>query len=96
MHDRLYEKVAFSCSEIEHRYGPNVHIVSNPYVLSQLALLCAKGTEQPSINRLVVDIYGRLLQDVMNAEFPRAIVDVPTRMSDITESGVFHGEVLDR
>lgn len=96
MPDRLYEKVPFRHSEIEHRYGPNVHILSNPYLLSQLAQLCAKETIQPAINRLVVDIYGRLLEDVMNAEFPRVVRDVPTRMVDVTPAGVFHGEVLDR
>jgi uracil phosphoribosyltransferase len=94
--DRLYEKIPFRHSEIEHRYGPNVHILSNPYLLSQLAQLCARETIQPAINRLVVDIYARLLEDVMNAEFPRVIRDVLTRMFDVTPAGVFHGEVLDR
>ena len=96
MQDRLYEKIPFRHSELEHRYGPNVHIMSNPYLLSQLAQLCAKETIQPAINRLVMDIYGRLLEDVMNAEFPRVMCDVPTRMIDVTPAGVFHGEVLDR
>jgi uracil phosphoribosyltransferase len=96
MSDRLYERIAFRHSEIEHRYGPNVHILANPYLLSQLSQLCARETIQPAINRLVVDIYGRLLEDVMNAEFPRVLVDVPTRMADVTPAGVFHGEVLDR
>ncbi len=96
MPDLLYERVPFRHSELEHRYGANVHILSNPYLLSQLALLCARETIQPAINRLVVDIYSRLLEDVMNAEFPRVIADVPTRMVDVTAAGVFHGEVLDR
>jgi uracil phosphoribosyltransferase len=94
--DRLYEKVPFRHSEIEHRYGPSVHILSNPYLLSQLAQLCAKETIQPAINRLVVDIYARMLEDVMNAEFPRVLVEVPTRMVDVTPAGVFRGEVIDR
>jgi uracil phosphoribosyltransferase len=94
--DRLYEKIPFHHSEIEHRYGPHVHILSNPYLLSQLAQLCAKDTIQPAINRLVVDIYARLLEDVMNAEFPRVVRDVATRMVDVTPAGVFHGEILDR
>jgi len=58
--------------------------------------LCAKETTQPAINRLVEDIYARLLEDVMNAEFPRVLADIPTRMVDVTPAGVFHGEVLDR
>ena len=96
MRDRLYENVPFRHSEIEHRYGPDVHILANPYLLSQLAQLCAKETIQPAINRLVVDIYARLLEDVMNAEFPRVLAEVPTRMVDVTSAGVFRGEVLDR
>ena len=96
MPDRLYEQVPFRHSELNHRYGANVHILANPYLLSQLAQLCAKETIQPAINRLVVDIYGRLLEDVMNAEFPRVVRNVPTRMIDVTPAGVFHGEMLDR
>ena len=91
MPDLLYEKVVYRNSELEHSYGPNVHVLSNPYLLSQLASLCAKETQQPAINRLVVDIYGRLLELVMNAEFPRTLVDVPPRMIDVTPAGVFHG-----
>jgi uracil phosphoribosyltransferase len=94
--ERLYDSIPFRHSEILHRYGPSVHILANPYLLSQLAQLCAKETIQPSINRLVVDLYGRLLEDVMNAEFPRVLADVPTRMIDVTPAGVYHGEVLDR
>jgi uracil phosphoribosyltransferase len=94
--ERLYEKVPFRHSEIEHRYGPRVHLLADPYLLSQLAVLCARETTQPAINRLVVDIYSRLLAEVMNGEFPRAVADVPTRMADVTPAGVFHGEVFDR
>ena len=84
MPERLYDNIPFRHSEIPHRYGPDVHILANPYLLSQLAQLCARETIQPSINRLVVDLYGRLLEDVMNAEFPRVVADVPTRMIDVT------------
>ena len=56
MRDRAYEQLPFRPSEIEHRYGPNVHILANPYLLSQLALLCARETTQPAINRLVTGL----------------------------------------
>ena len=96
MPDRLYEQVPFRHSELEHRYGSKIHILSNPYLLSQLAQLCAKETVQPALNRLVVDLYARLLEDVVNAEFPRVVRDIETRMIDVNPAGVFHGEVLDR
>jgi uracil phosphoribosyltransferase len=94
--ERLYEDVPFRRSEIDHRYGPNVHVLANPYLLSALAQLCARETIQPAINRLVRDVYSRLLADVLSAEFPRVVADVPTRMVDVTPAGVFHGQVLDR
>ena len=96
MPDLVYENVPYRRSELEHRYGPNVHILATPYLLSALARLCAKETIQPAINRLVRDIYSLLLADVMSAEFPRVVADVPTRMADVTPAGVYHGDLLDR
>ena len=55
--DRLYENVPFRLPEIEHRYGPNVHMLANPFLLGQLAKLCAKETVQPEVNRLVGSLY---------------------------------------
>ena len=60
MRDHLYDHLDFKLAELEHRYGPNVHIVANPYSLSQLATLCAKDTIQPTINQMVVAIYTDL------------------------------------
>jgi len=94
--DRSYDQVPFRLSEIEHRYGKNVHIVGNPFLLGQLATLCAKGTLQPTINRLVRLLYEDLVRTVLNAEFPRRRVSVPTRMIDSSPAAIFEGEVLDR
>ena len=53
MRDSLYENVPFTLSELKHFYGPNVHLVGNPYLLSLLTTLCAKDTQQPQVNTLV-------------------------------------------
>lgn len=95
MRDILYEKIPYRLSELEHRYGPNVHLVGNPFLLSQLATLCAKGTVQPNINRLVALLYTDLVKMVINAEFPRKSVSIPTRMIDYTPQGIYQGEVID-
>jgi uracil phosphoribosyltransferase len=94
--DRSYDRVPFRLAEIEHRYGPNVHVVASPFLLGQLATLCAKGTHQPTINRLVRLLYEDLLRMVLDAEFPRRRVSVPTRMIDSSPAAIFEGEVLDR
>ncbi len=96
MRDRSYDQVTFRLSEIEHRYGGNVHIVANPFLLGQLATLCAKGTLQPAINRLVRLLYEDLVRTVLNVEFPRRRVSVPTRMIDTSPAAIFEGEVIDR
>ncbi len=95
MRDSLYENIQFKVSELTHHYGPNVHLVGNPYLLSQLARLCAKGTFQPQINRLVATLYTDLVKLVMNAEFPRKPAVIPTRMVDSTPLGIYQGEVID-
>jgi uracil phosphoribosyltransferase len=95
MRDHSYDTIPYRISELEHRYGAGVHILADPLSLTQLARLCAKGTYQPDINRLVSTLYLQLLRVVVNAEFPRRHISTPTRMIDATPHGVFHGETLD-
>lgn len=95
MRDTFYEKVPFRLSELPHRYGSNVHLVGNPFLLSQLGALCAKGTFQPKINKLVALLYTDLVKMVLNAEFPRKPAAIPTRMIDSTPQGIYQGEVID-
>jgi uracil phosphoribosyltransferase len=94
--DQLYAEVPFRVPEIEHRYGPSVHLLASPFLLGELARLCAKGTSQPAVNRLVELLYRSLLELVIAAEFPRRRVAVPTRMIDSTPAAVFEGQVVDR
>jgi len=93
--DSLYESIPFQRNELEHRYGANVHLLANPFLLSQLATLCAKGTYQPQVNRLVALLYSDLVKTVINAEFPRKAAAIPTRMVDHTPQGIYQGEVVD-
>lgn len=95
MRDSLYETIPFQRPELQHRYGPNVHLISNPFLLSQLATLCAKGTYQPQVNRLVALLYSDLVKTVINAEFPRKAAAIPTRMIDHTPQGIYQGEIVD-
>src|SRR5689334_1646694 len=95
MRDALYENVPYKLSELTHFYGPKVHLVGNPYLLSQLATLCAKDVVQPQVNRLVATLYTDLVKMVINSEFPRKTVAIPTRMIDATPQGIYQGEVID-
>jgi uracil phosphoribosyltransferase len=94
MGDSQHRAIHYTPSEIEHRYGPNVHILSDPLALSHLARLCAKGTFQPVINRLVNALYQQLIQTVINAEFPRTAQRISSRMIDSTPRGYYEGEII--
>src|SRR5438067_7310943 len=95
MRDHAYDAIPYRVPEMQHRYGPSVHVLAEPLALTQLAMLCAKGTNQPDINRLVGELYRDLLRVIVNAEFPRRATTTPTRMIDHTPHGVFHGETID-
>src|SRR5882762_3223107 len=95
MRDHAYDEIQYRAPEMPHRYGPSVHVLAEPLALTQLARLCAKGTNQPEINLLVGGLYRDLLRVVVNAEFPRRAAATPTRMIDHTPHGVFHGEMID-
>ncbi len=95
MRDHVYDKIGYRAPQLEHRYGPSVHILADPLALTQLAKLCAKGTYQPEINTLVSVLYRDLLRVIVNAEFPRRSTATATRMIDSTPHAVFHGETID-
>lgn len=66
---------------VEHHYGPQVHILQNPFLFGLLAKLCTPTTFQPEINRLVEKLYQNLLWEVMSSEFPTEKFDQTTRMT---------------
>jgi uracil phosphoribosyltransferase len=91
MSDIAYARSSFKPLEIEHRYGPNVHLLDDPLAWTQLARLCARATMQPEIGRLVRVLYERMSEVVISAEFPRARIDVPTRMVTYSPEAVYRG-----
>jgi uracil phosphoribosyltransferase len=94
--DSQFDRLSFRLSETEHRYGSNVHILSDPFLLTHLAHLCSEKTTQPAINELVTTIYSRLLTTAVNRDFPTRAVSVRTRMAEAhPREGVFHGPVID-
>lgn len=85
----------YRLSEIEHRYGANVHILENPCMASWLAKLCSPETFQPTINALVTSLYSALLTTVMNAEFPRRHRRLATRMTASHPEAPLETDVFD-
>lgn len=95
MSESAYTGYTYRLPELEHAYGPNVHLSADPVLLTQLAKLCRPDVIQPEITRLVREMYRSLVRLVMANEFPRQNVEVKTRMIEATERGVWRGDVLD-
>ena len=93
--DCQFQGIQYQLSELRHHYGPNVHLLSDPFLLSHLATLCAEETTQPVINELVTTLYSSLLKIVVNQEFPKKQVQVKTRMAAYHPEGVFAGPIID-
>jgi uracil phosphoribosyltransferase len=92
--DSQFNDIQFQLSEIKHHYGPNIHILSDPFLLSHLAQLCAENTAQPVINELVTTLYSSLLKIVVNREFPVRQAQIRTRMAAYHPEGVFQGPII--
>jgi uracil phosphoribosyltransferase len=80
MSETAYATSRYRPPEIEHRYGPNVHVIDDPAAWTLLARFCAPETDQRTVLRLLRTLYERLAHTVASAELPRTRLDVPTRM----------------
>lgn len=93
--DAAYRTENVRDGELAHRYGDQVHILSDPYHLSLLATLSARDVVQPRVNQLVGTLYRDLIAAVVAREFPSVPIERDTRMIEHTPAGVFRGEVTD-
>lgn len=67
----------------EHHYGPNFHLIDDPFLQTLLTELCKVKTTQPQINRLVQLMYNGLIVHTANALFPKTKANVTTRMGEV-------------
>jgi len=95
MRDQAYQSYDYRLPEIDHDYGPNVRLMSDPVLLTQLARLCQPEVLQPDITWLVRDLYETMVRLVIANELPRAQTEIRTRMFNTTPNGVWAGSVLD-
>jgi uracil phosphoribosyltransferase len=96
MVDTAYAESRYRAPEIPHRYGPGVHLLDDPFAWTLLARACSPETSQPDMGRLVRMLYELLARAVLAAEFPRARVDIPTRMIAAHPEAVYRGTALSR
>ena len=93
--DAQYSSFLCTPAQIPHRYGDEVHILSDPLALGMLARASQKGVVQPEMNNLVRELYRLLAHVVIATEFPRTTLRMATRMIDVTSAGVWEGPTVD-
>jgi uracil phosphoribosyltransferase len=93
--DVQFTELSYRLCQQEHLYGQQVHLLRDALSLSMLARLCQRGTVQPEVNRLLVELYRVLVHDVVSTEFPRRVAEVETRMIASSPAGVWKGEIID-
>lgn len=92
MPETAYARSHYRAAEIDHRYGEQVHLLDDPLAWTLLARLCSPSIGQPELGRLVRRLYEKLAEVVLAAEFPRARMDVPTRMVVHEPDAVVRGQ----
>ncbi|MCP3917583.1 MAG: uracil phosphoribosyltransferase [bacterium] len=81
--------------ELEHRYGPRVHLLGDVWTRSALARIGSPSIGQTELLALVREVYTHLVRSICH-ELPTVEASVPTRMAEAhPDSGVWHGRVLD-
>lgn len=81
---------------MEHRYGPNVHLFQDPFLLTLLARISAPETGTEQLPGLVRSAYQRLAFTVLSREFPIVQGRVKTRMAATEPKGFYEGPVFCR
>ncbi|MBX2987523.1 MAG: uracil phosphoribosyltransferase [Bdellovibrionaceae bacterium] len=81
---------------MQHHYGPQVHLLDNPFLSGVLARLCAPESVQPEINRLVELLYTQLISAAVNEQFDTEDFRQPTRMTAAHPELLLQGRRPDR
>lgn len=80
--------------ELEHHYGPQVHLLDDPFLLSLLARIGAPSTGTDVVTTLVRSAYRHMAGTVLAREFPAMRDRVPTRMIETEPRAIYDGPRL--
>jgi len=95
LQDNQYLRRDFKLSELEHRYGSQYHVLSDPYLFTTLARLGRSDCKQPMVNSLLNTLYREMVNVIVNQEFPLIETTIETRMKDQHPQGEFKALVVD-
>ncbi len=81
--------------EIEHRYGPGIHILGDPFTNLLLARISSPEFQPPLLLDLVSSFFETLLFHAAAVDFPSRPQAIPTRMRDQVPEGIWRGLAAD-
>lgn len=93
--DKQYQNLSYHSCEIEHLYGENVHILSNPVMQTILSRFSSTASKLPLLNDQIQFMYQQLINEAINLNFDRKVERIDTRMKTFTEKGLIEGEIID-
>jgi uracil phosphoribosyltransferase len=82
--------------DLPHKYGANVHLLGDPFLLSLLARIGSPETGPATLPALVRSAYHRMCGEVLAREFPVVRERVMTRMVESEPRAFYEGPVLCR
>jgi len=91
MHETIYRAPT---SRLVHHYGPNVHILSDPWALSAVARLGSPETPLLAFHGLLQSAFWQLAR-AASEQLPLVPVVSPTRMKAIEPRADYVGAILD-
>ncbi len=83
--DCQYKNTSYNSNEIEHLYGENIHILSNPYLSRMLAVLSSPQAVMPMVNSYLEQLYIALLHEVVNTTVSVVPDKIETRLGGFLE-----------
>ena len=92
--DSAYAEPIHSGAELDHNYGNQVHILSDPWALSLLARLGHPETQPPVFHLLLEACYRRLLH-AASQELRCTSVNTATRMAAVVPGAAYRGVAYD-
>ena len=90
--ETAYQQSRYRVPQVEHGYGPRVHILDDPVAWTLLARASAREVGMPQVARLIRALYEDLARRVLAAELPREQMRVPSRMIGSHPEAVVHVE----
>ena len=93
-HDSLYMNLDYTLSEMNHKYGKNIHLLNSPYLLTLLEKICTDQVVQPLFTEYIRKAYSMLFTQAGSHFLSTEVIKSETRMHEFHKEGVYKGDAF--